>query len=524
MLPELERAKTYKSVQESFERGLWHRSGQKQNTYFAGENLCGAGHPALAPRPPRRIWQLLSEGAQGMHCAGGLYLVSQGELILAKDYMQHEELGRLGASTAKTFGTLGSQVLILPDFSLLDTGAQTLTPKSVSLLLAQVKVKNQDYVDEDGVARTIKFNTLHCVDFPFTDYFKAGDSIRLSGTQHNDGTYTIRAVEEFHLRFDENSFVAEDIESCTVTNRPPQMTQLCECGGRLWGFAGSHIYACALGEPANWYRYDGDRTSSYAAHVPGKGDFTACVSHGGHPVFFRSDGMVEILGDAPENFAAVEVNLCGVKQDSARSLCSVGGNLIYLSDQGVVRCSGSGTEVLSEALGTNLGAGFAVSDGRRYWLSAVDESGTRRLYVYDSHCRVWHVQDGADICALDYMDGQVYALEQNGTVLMLGEHPMQKGMAQSPVASCVEFYPLEDALRGKITPLRLGVRVWCGAGSKLSLSVSYDGGEWQKRAELSAVGERLWYVPLSPQACFSLGVRLEGTGEYSVKSIVKEYR
>ena len=87
-----------------------------------------------------------------MHCAGGLYLVSQGELILAKDYMQHEELGRLGASTAKTFGTLGSQVLILPDFSLLDTGAQTLTPKSVSLLLAQVKVKNQDYVDEDGAA------------------------------------------------------------------------------------------------------------------------------------------------------------------------------------------------------------------------------------------------------------------------------------------------------------------------------------------------------------------------------------
>lgn len=76
----------------------------------------------------------------------------------------------------------------------------------------------------------------------------------------------------------------------------------------------------------------------------------------------------------------------------------------------------------------------------------------------------------------------------------------------------------------KITPLRLGLRVWCGAGSKLGLYVCYDGGEWQKRAELIAVGERLWYVPLAPQACFSLGVRLEGTGEYSVRGLVKEYR
>ncbi len=474
MLPELERAKTYRSVQEGFERGLWHRKGQNQNVYFAGENLCGAAYPALAPRPPRRIWQLISEGAQGMYCAGGLYLVSQGELMLAKDYLQTDVIGNLNANTAKTFGTLGRRVLILPDFSLLDTEEQTLKSKGVRLVLGQPKIKNQDYVDQDGIARAVKFNTLHCIDFPFTDYFKAGDSILIQGTQYNDGAYTIRAVEEFDLRFDENSFVAEDIASCTVTNRPPAMTQLCECGGRLWGFAGSHIYACALGEVANWYRYDGDAQSSYTVHVPGKGDFTACISHGGHPVFFRSDSMVEILGDSPENFAVTEINLCGVKQDSAASLCSVGGDLIYLSDQGVVRCSGSGTEVLSEALGTHLSQGFAVSDGRRYWLSAVDADGVRRLYVYDTHHRIWHVQDGADLCALDYMDGQVYSLAQNGTVRMLGEHPMQKGMAESAVTSYVEFCPLEDLGRGKITPVRLGLRVWCASGSTLSVLVSYD--------------------------------------------------
>lgn len=524
MLPEIDKARVWRSVQQSFERGLWHRQGQEKNSYYAGENLCGADHPALSPRSPRRIRHLLSDGVQGMHCADGLYMVTQGELVLAGENFQHEVIGTLSQVSAKVFGTLGHQVLILPDFAVLDTEEKTLHKAAVSLLLGQVIIKNQDYVDEQGIARTIRFNTLYCVDFAFTDYFKPGDSILLSGTQANDGAYTIRGVEEFCLRFDENSFVPEEISNCTITNRPPAMTRLCACGGRLWGFAGSHIYACAPGEPANWYRYDGDSQSSYTVHVPGKGEFTSCISHGGHPVFFRSDGMVEILGDSPENFAVSEIRLCGVKRDSAASLCSVGGELLYLSDQGVVRCGGSSTQVLSEPLGIIPGQGFAVSDGRRYWLCATGADAVRRLYVYDTQTGAWHVQDGQDISAMDYMDGKVYALLQNGTVMELGEKLEQTGTLEPAVASFVEFYPLEDAEKGRITPLRLGVRVWCGNQSKLSLYVCYDGGEWQKRAELSAVGERMWYVPLAPKACFSLGVRLEGTGEYCIRSLVKEYR
>ena len=523
MLPELEKGRVLRQVQGSFAGGLWHRQHLASNTYFDGENYTASHYPALASRLPRRIWQMLSEGAQGMYAASALYLISQGELLVARNYLHTESLGKL-TDTPKVLGALGNQLLILPDFAILDTVTQTLDKRKVVMNMGQVYVRNQDYLDEDGIAKAIKLNTLHCNDYIFTDYFKPGDSVLLQGTMYNDGAYTIRAVGEFDLRFDENSFVPEDILGCTLTNRPPEMGQLCACGGRLWGFAGSRIYASAPGQPDNWYRYDGDGQSSYTVDVPDGGDFTACISHGGHPVFFKSGCMVEIFGDSPENFAVSTVQLAGVKRDSAHSVCSVGGELLYLSDCGVVRCSGSGTQLLSQPLGTALSEGFATTDGRSYYLCARGEDGVRRLYVFDTCYRIWHVQDGTDLSAMVAMDGEIYAYAQNGTVYLLADSNTQKGIASETVSSHVTLDPLEDAARGQIVPVRLGLRVWCSAGSRLSLYVSYDGGEWQKRADLQADGERMWYVPLSPQSCFSLGVRIEGVGQYCLRSVVREYR
>lgn len=523
MLPELERAGMKRSVKGDFSGGLWHRQSAGKNSYYEGENFCASAHPALASRFPRRIWQMLSEGSQGMYATSELYLVSQGELMVARDYLQAQALGNL-SDTDKVLGALGNQLLILPDFAVLDTATQTLEKRRIIMNMGQVFVRNQDYLDENGIAKAIKLNTLHCKDYIFSDYFKPGDSVLLQGTMYNDGAYTIRAVGEFDLHFDENSFVPEDIIGCTMTNCAPDMPQLCACGSRLWGFAGSRIYASAPGQPDNWYRYDGDGQSSYTFDVPDGGDFTACISHGGHPVFFKSGCMVEIFGDSPENFAVSTVQLAGVKRDSARSVCSVSGELLYLSDCGVVRCSTGGTQLLSEPLGTSLSEGFATTDGRSYYLCAKGEDGVRRLYVFDTHYRIWHVQDGADICAMVAMDGEIYAYAQNGTVYLLADSTTQKGIVSETVSSYVTLEPLEDAARGQIVPVRLGLRVWCSAGSRLSLHVRYDGGEWQKRADLQAEGERMWYVPLAPQSCFSLGVRIEGVGHYCLRSVVREYR
>ena len=524
MLPALNSTKTYRRVVQDFSKGIWHRYGGGERSVFDCENISGAQYPVLTPRVPRRSWMLLSDGVQGMHCSDSLYLACDGELFKALSENSVMTLGKVSKEN-KVFGSLNDAVLVMPDFKIYDNVKQTLKSPRTRLLLANVLVHNQDYVDEDGIARAIKRNTLHCVDFNFLDYFKPGDSICIEGTLHNDGYYTIRGVEEFDLRFDENSFVADDIPSCYIVKDAPRLEGICTSDDRLWGYVGNTIYACAPNEVSNWYRYDGDAQSSYRVTVADKGAFTACVMHAGHPVFFKNDCMVEVYGDSPANFALVRTGLSGVAQGSGASLCSVGGSMLYLSHSGVVCCSGSSTKVISEALGKQLKNGVATTDGRRYYLCAEDESGTRALYVYDTQTGAWYKEDDQEgIVYLGCLGGDVFAYCENNTVYIIGEDVTGHGTRHREAQSYVEFHPFTDDARGEIVPVRLGLRLWCDQGCSLTLSVSYDGEEWQMRGELQNVGERMWYVPLQPRVCHSLGVRVAGNGNYRICALIGEYK
>lgn len=523
MLPALEQTKPQRRVQSDFSGGLWHRFGGGEHSFFDCRNVSGAQHPAISPRIARRKWMNLSQGVQGMHCSNALYLVSDGELMLSLGQNRVRVLGDV-SSEPKVFATLDRSVLVMPDFKVYDTVSDKLTAKYVRLLLANALVHNQDYVDEDGIARTIRRNTLHCVDFNFLDYFKPGDSVRIAGTKSNNGYYTIRGVEEFDLRFDENAFVAEDMPTCYVILDMPPLEGMCTVDDRLWGYASNYIYACAPGLVTNWYRYDGDEKSSFKMMVADRGPFTACTMHAGHPVFFKCNCMVEVYGNDPTNFSLVTTCLSGVAQGSGSSLCSVGGSMYYLSDNGVMRCSGSSARVISEALGTHLKNGVATTDGRRYYLSAVDEAGVRALYIYDTETEAWYKEEGANIVYLGYLNGDVYAYCSDNSVYLIGQDVTGNGTPLGEVASYTEFHPICDDARGEIVPVRLGLRVWCDEGSEIAIDVRYDDGEWEERATLQSVGERLWYVPLQPRVCHTLRVRARGTGSYRICALIWEYK
>ncbi len=523
MLPTLDSTKTYRRIERDFSHGLWHRHGGDEHSFFDCNNVVGTQHPAISPSTPRRRWMNLSDGVQGMHCSNALYLASDGELLMSLSENRVQVLGNV-SNESKVFGSLDRSVLVLPDFKVYDTVTERLSSKYVRLLLTNVLIHNQDYVDEDGIARAIRRNTLHCVDFNFLDYFKPGDSVRIAGTTSNNGYYTIRGVEEFDLRFDENAFVAEDMPTCYIILDPPALQGMCCVEDRLWGYAGNYIYACAPGQVTNWYRYDGDAQSSYKVMVADRGPFTACIMHAGHPVFFKCNCMVEVYGDSPANYTLVQTSLSGVAQGSGASLCSVGGSMIYLSDNGVISCSGSSTKVISEALGTRLSDGVATTDGRRYYLCAKNESGVRALYIYDTETEAWHKEDGDNILHLGYLNGDVYAYCSNNVVYIIGEDVTGHGTQLAAVDSFAEFHPIQDDMRGKIAPVRLGLRVWCDAGSVLKLETCYDGEAWEQCAELQSQGDQLWYVPLQPRVCHSLRVRVKGKGNYRISALIGEYK
>ena len=67
------------------------------------------------------------------------------------------------------------------------------------------------------------------------------------------------------------------------------MDFICENENRLWGCKEDTIYSSKLGDPFNWNVFDGLSTDSYAVNVRIDGDFTACCSYLGYPVFFKEE-------------------------------------------------------------------------------------------------------------------------------------------------------------------------------------------------------------------------------------------
>ena len=198
--------------------------------------------------------------------------------------------------------------------------------------------------------------------------------------------------------------------------------------------------------------------------------------------------------------------------------------MLYLSENGVVSCSGSSVKSISEALGQRLSEGVATTDGRRYYLSAKQADGVRTLYVYDTENSAWYRESGDTIKYLGYFNGDIYAYCSDHVVYILGEDTTGHGTRLDAVESFVEFSDLCDDAKGEIVPVRVGLRVWCDRDSALTLFVRYNGGEWEQRATLQSAGERLWYVPLAPRACHSLGVRVDGKGDYRICALIREYK
>ena len=54
--------------------------------------------------------------------------------------------------------------------------------------------------------------------------------------------------------------------------------------------------------------------------------------------------------------------------------------------------------------------------------------------------------------------------------------------------------------------------------SRIEVAVSYDSGEWETLAQLTADGRRCFDVPLVPRRCGSLRFRLKGRGQLTLRS------
>ena len=179
----------------------------------------------------------------------------------------------------------------------------------------------------------------------FDELFKAGDAIEISGCTTcaaNNGSHIIRSLEARKLTFTKDIFTKTGVEAGTVMleRKVPDLTCICECDNRIWGAEGKTIYASALGDPTNFYVYDGVSTDSYAVAVGTEGEFTGCIAYSSTVLFWKENCLHKVLGSYPAQYEIYTYTVPGIQKGSEKSLAVINETLFYKGRNGVYAYSG----------------------------------------------------------------------------------------------------------------------------------------------------------------------------------------
>lgn len=358
-----------------------------------------------------------------------------------------------------------------------------------------------------------------------------GDSI----LWRNDGTVTaLSGATETPLAWSPGAFGTGWIEfgageyepyaepgAVTVRREVPDLDHLCQCDNRLWGTAGNTIRCCALGDPRVWNNFDATATACWSVEVGSGEPFTGAFAYGGYPILFQENRLYRVYGTKPSNYQLLETETLGCEAGSEKSFAVVGQTLYYKSRAGICAYGGGVPALVDETLGpARRQNAIGGTDGRKYYVSLI-RGEERGLYVYDTVLRLWHREDDVPIKDMVWCGGELYMLTASGELWQMGRVRTPAGEEEATIESAVTFAPFHAADVGKKSLRRLYFRVQ--TDGELTLSVSYDGGDFEPVSTVTAARKGLQTLQLIPRRCDSFSIKLEGVNDWKLWAMGREY-
>lgn len=556
----------YRQNQRIFE-GLNHNLFVGENQFYNTGNLTFAHFPVLSPRPLRgRVRSF--ENCHGLHGKDGLMWIEGNTL-----YHKGQTVGTLSPGE-KQFVTMGSRVIIWPDQVMYETETGRITPLGASVSLTGAtfslsRIDGEEYgsIPAQDAAPTSPANGAYWIDTSQTPHelkvyssslktwspvattyikiehpdlanvFSQYDGVSFSGVTNeqflNAGTdYVIASTGYGWIVvvgiIDENFTEAGEI---TIARRVPEMDFITENGNRLWGCSSKNheIYSCKLGDPTNWFCYQGIATDSYAATVGSDGDFTGIASHLGYVLFFKERCIHKLFGTRPANYQIMEVNARGVKAGAASTICQVNETLYYLSPEGIMRYDGSLPEDISSPLGVDSleGGASGALDGK-YYVSLKNSEGWG-LYLFDEKAGgLWLREDGTRALYMAQDGNELYFVDEAGALWS------EKGTLDPPY--CDEnaaeegkiswFCETGDFLMDEPETGYMGrVQMRCMIPRKgfIRVEAMYDSdGIWRQIETVRETPLRSITVEVVPYQCDHFRLRLSGEGDVKIYSLARK--
>lgn len=358
----------------------------------------------------------------------------------------------------------------------------------------------------------------------FTTLFSVGDAITIEGCatlKQNNTTAVVSDVSGTKLTFSSDIFTA-GTESAVikVSRKIPALDYICESENRLWGCSNADqtIYASALGDPTNFYLYEGVATDSFAVTVGTEGNFTGCCKYSSSILFWKETKLHKILGSFPAEYTLYTNEIEGLQKGCHKSLQVINEVLFYMGPHGVYAYSGGTPSLISANFGDHeFGDAVAGNDGDNYYLS-VTEGEETHLMVYETRNGIWVRED--DTRAVDFarIGKDLYFLDSSGNVWLADSR-----QDDPDVEWLAQFTPFYETIQGRKTYSRLLLRLELPKGSYLIAEVCTDGKVWRECGKV--VGRERDAVPLriALNRCDKFEVRLRGKGPCTILSMLREF-
>lgn len=564
--------------------GYNHNLRIGEGEFYDMKNLCSDHHPILSPRPKRGTYAT-PINPQGMLAKDALCYVdcvTPNHADGARFYINEKEvegftLSSRTADCPKTLISMGAYVIIMPDKKYINTQdysdkgniEATLTTTDFSQFklckldgteykdattseTAPENPANLDlWIDMSSVPHTLKqysstnaqwvsisttYVKITSTSFANAMPFKTGDGITISGITNEllldfNSTMVIQEVGDNYIivigMIDKVTATGDRI---TIKRVMPNMDFIIESENRLWGCrygmdvngnVVNEIYASKLGDFKNWNCLAGISTDSYTATVGTDGQFTGATTHLGYPIFFKENCMHKVYGNYPANYQIQTTTCRGVQAGCDRSLATVNEVLYYKSRSGICAYDGSLPVEISSALGdTRYYNAVAGGLGNKYYISMAEADESYHLFVYDTLKGMWHKEDNTqasifcnyrgDLCYIDYDDNQIKSVKGAGV----------------PEINSIEWEAVTGII-GTDSPdkkyiSRMDVRMSLQVGTMVMFFIEYDSsGEWEHLFTMAGVNLRSFAVPIRPQRCDHLRLRIKGVGDAKIYSICK---
>ena len=440
----------------------------------------------------------------------------------------------------KQFAIVNTKLAIMPDKKYLDVSTKTLVDMASSVeptgnfAFKAPKAKTDTSEAQDQYVQFSSQSTLN-----FTNYFKVGDGITISGckNEHNNLVLTIKTVEAKKITFetmgvDSKNFVdATENGTIKFERKVPDFDFICEADNRVWGCVSSEqtIYASALGDPTNFYDYSGTSTCSYAVPVGSEGNFTGCHKLGSSVLFFKGNTLHKVVGDKPSTYAVYAYSIEGVKEGCHKSMQIINETLLYMSSNGVYAYSGGNTNYISSALGSQkYSNGVAGTDGSKYYLSCKDEQGKYNLFVYDLKNSIWMREDDTNAIDFTRNGDELYFLSDNGKIYStdsLDEKALFEWALQFNPFYESTFYNgrMTSILSGKKKYSKVMIRGELPFGSHMVVITKEDDGIWKEQGRFYGSKTGLVTVVIALNRCDKFELRLEGKGQFTLIDLARIY-